>query len=665
MIDINNITPEMIEAEEQRRAGASSPTAASTAFDPNNVTEDQIAREENRRSNLPLANVKDVGNQSKWEALMTGGDAVEGTKGSVEDNANAKLPGLVQAGVGAVSFGNAAIDRMLKMGVAANNLVGLETPFSLKELQSVTTKPVSDAVNKVSGDGDKLSSLFGLNTKNVGEFAGDLAPSFLLPQMKMVQGASALSKIGTAAVNGGIQGSTYAASEAANGSSSIGEVVGGAALGGTIGALFGGAAQGTLGAIGGIAKYVGNNFKSVNADKAKAMTNSLLDDIGAKSTTVADDTFDTANAIYKDISLQNKDIIKGFYDSAYKKEISAQDFKALNSNPNIADTIKRYRNSLLTDNSRDNAIAARYQRLNNKMVDGKVNPDYNPNSLESWDYITRSMQDDINKLFRNEQTSNASLVVDARNSVLKQLDAISPDYANARALSQENKAMTELFDNVNLDQLTKSQSQAYKKISNMLLDTKNPPENIIAIRDAFVKKNPEVWKNIVRETFENRTNAVSGLNDSTPLDFMHGVMRDKGKANMVYEALNFPGNEKTLAKLEALGLIYKDVNKVSVADNVLDTGLSNIPFIGNIKRNKVNEFNKKATDFIFSTKYDRDFDNLVAQHNQGLTPRDIANETIKMLLPDPNPGKMNQAVRNTVIDKSAEVAGSLFNKDTK
>lgn len=112
--------------------------------------------------------------------------------------------------------------------------VGLGKQFGNKMRAMIGKEPLSDEqLNQAYGALDeKLQTPSG----KFGKVIGEVAPAFLLPEVKAFQGVGTLSKIGNMGLNGAYQGGTIGALESLKNQGDLSGLGAGAVIGGTLGA---------------------------------------------------------------------------------------------------------------------------------------------------------------------------------------------------------------------------------------------------------------------------------------------------------------------------------------------------------------------------------------------------------------------------------------------
>lgn len=594
------------------------------------LSDEEFYKLDHQRNNDGIAKAKDPKNELSWADQIV---------------------------VAGAAFGTAALDRMEKMGSALGRLetaainkvfgTNFQAPNN-EEVRASTTGAMRENLKKATEG--RLSSVFGLDARNVGDFLGDVAPTMVVPGGAA---STVMGKIGMGALQGGVSGAVYSASETtSNDPTEIGKA---AAYGGGVGALFGGASSAVSSAVAGAYKYANNKFVPAGAKAEKAVT-SILDDIGKASKTLPTDASNTAAKIINDIKSKDASVIDDLYTQSYNQPISSQQIRDIKSNPALDKTIERYHDKLMTSKSTVNSeIAQNFQSMVERNAKTQT-----PSTYEYYDTIKKAMDDDIQASLNAGANQNASLLINKQKQLLNILDSESGDYQMARGLAAQKKLVEDVFKDIGVEKMAEGNTAAYKKLATTILDTKMPPQNLETLRDAFVARDPQVWNSVVRTVFENKVNLTKGTGAAKPLEFMEAIMSNPAQRNMLYTALDFPGNEMTKIKLEALGQIYNNTFKTSFVDNVHNAAARSMASLRTLEGSKANEFDKIATQFIFDTKYNVNVNNILSRPN--LTRDQKLDEIIKLILPQEQ-SNYSKATSKILGAKTGELVGSRYTDD--
>lgn len=167
------------------------------------------------------------------------------------------------------------------------------------------------------------------------------------------------------------------------------------------------------------------------------------------------------------------------------------------------------------------------------------------NSIEYLHQMKEYLGDEISAAIKSGRDREAGLIKDAQNKLVKQMDAVSPNYKKARGIyAEEMPGIKELTEG-NVGRLAKLKGSQLKNASKIIFDPHETDiEQLIKYRNTVGKQNPDAWRNIVRNEMERQISKKE--TGSKGRDFYSAILKDDTKFKQFYEALgNFYGKGKT------------------------------------------------------------------------------------------------------------------------
>jgi hypothetical protein len=131
-----------------------------------------------------------------------------------------------------------------------------------------------------------------------------------------------------------------------------------------------------------------------------------------------------------------------------------------------------------------------------------------PNSLGLYDLAKRQIDDQIGAAQRAGENNRVRILTQAKESLVKELDAINPRYAEARSLFEQGmRTKVDPLEKGFVGVLAKIDSPKLAEVAAGVMDDilKNP--NVTAgVRTALERKDPEAWGALVRVGLERKLN---------------------------------------------------------------------------------------------------------------------------------------------------------------
>lgn len=567
--------------------------------------------------------------------------------------------------VGSLSAFDGALDRIIKIGNVGNKILTagantlysafdtaqstvLGTPKTNFQFQSPDIEQVREgttlAVKKKLEEIDPTAAKLGFA-------GGDIGASFLIPGGALGKGLGFLGKIKEASKTGAIAGAIFGASETTT--NSIPDMAENALVGAGTGALFGAAAQAGFSAIKGGIGLARNRFRNVESDKA---VTSVLNDIAKGSPTASQDIVTTSQNIIK----TRRNINKSVSDDLYKEaENTSVDFDMLKNkmSPELKTTYDSYYNMLLKEKSE---IGNKFRRAGEP---GQEKP------FVRLDAIQTKIKEKIDSLTEGGKFPHeAELLLQRRKELLTHMDELSPQYQTARGLEAEAIRGAEKLTKSRIGRVSKLTEGESHKAANLIMDPQIPPKQFELLRDKYVAANKDTWNNMVRYSIEKRINNVQSQGGKPQLsDFSQAVFDTNARQSMYRSALDIPGNELIMAKMDVMAQLY---NKLAKTETAIDTAANlagdRLLVLKKLQGNKANDFNKKALDFVFNSKFNskinQEFINLIK--NKNLTRDQIISKVVDMLV-SPSRRLEERLVTNAIAAPAGAVAGDISDTRNK
>jgi hypothetical protein len=281
-----------------------------------------------------------------------------------------------------------------------------------------------------------------------------------------------------------------------------------------------------------IAREIQDAKETAFISPEKAKIDDLLTGLGA-----ADDVSNQVRQAAKDIiGGEEQKLIKKAnprYEAAYKKKVAPNKIKSL----------------MASDGTIEDAI-------NGVLNDPKYRfelQDYAPNSIRVLDLAKRRIDAKINaakgSVMQPGDKDAVRVLTDSKNRLLSSIDGFSKDYAQARKIYSEGaKPLTQLRES-NLGRLADLDDTQLKNVSKVVFDPSQTNLNVIAdLRNKIGKKNPSIWKNLIRNELDRRLNKAGS--EVTGDIFFKKALGNQQDFKMFMEATKgFPAIQKQLINM--------------------------------------------------------------------------------------------------------------------
>lgn len=231
------------------------------------------------------------------------------------------------------------------------------------------------------------------------------------------------------------------------------------------------------------------------------------------------------------------------------------------------------------------------------------------NSVEYWDLIKRNLDDKILSAQKKGDKNMARILLTSKNKLLKELDAVSPDYAKARKIfSNESEVLKELTDS-NLGKIKNLTDLQLKNVSKILFDpTEIDPKTLNIVRSKLLKENPAVYYDAIAQNMRLKidTFAKNAIKREAPA-FYKAILQNDKNYKMYRDALKH--NPEALRRLDAMKIAFQDLGgdfTPKSAAGLEKTGMTNTRDIIKglyLKLFKGGKYDNAAVDFITNPQW--------------------------------------------------------------
>lgn len=310
----------------------------------------------------------------------------------------------------------------------------------------------------------------------------------------------------------------------------------------------------------------------------------------------------------------------------------------------------------------------------------------NPNSVEFLDLVKKNMDEAREGAYLQGKKFKASLITDTKNQLTGQLDEISPNYAQARAIYGEGAKPLEELKNSQLGKIANLDDTQLKNSSKIIFDPAQTNLKVLGnIRDQMIQKNPSVWRNMIRNEIESKLEAA-GQDYSGNL-FSKRIIGNTRDFDQLYEAAKgipdvrkqltslrsyFKNTSENLANLGKTDLArlanLDDTQLKNVSHTIFDPAQTDIKVFRNL-RDQIQKANPESWRQIVRNEMERRLDTVKGErspqkfYNQVLSKDRDFNQFLTALKGDPNAQRklidMRRTWKNLINPYSVKAAAQL------
>lgn len=344
------------------------------------------------------------------------------------------------------------------------------------------------------------------------------------------------------------------------------------------------------------------------ADQEGAVS-SLLDSVSTSGKSAAADVRATAQRVLKRqqdaLSAQAAPIYKKAFESAIDNDTARQ----LLSDPLLARTAEAVRTSALY-RTEIGDIAKKSDKLSFRsgVASKQVGVSSGLRGVRFWDLVKRQLDDEIEKAMRAGERNQARLLQSSRDKVVESLDAVSPEYAAARAIYGEGARPLQALREGAVGRIASLPDDKLKTVSRILFDPNETNPRVLGqLRQQFMKEDPDAWRGIIRNEMERRLDTLKA--DRTGTSFYNAILAKDRDFHMFLNATRgMPDVQRALIDMRR---VWKDlINPETVkgaagkATSSLDVPRSSVEAIGNLLKNFLGgQADQAAVNFITDPRW--------------------------------------------------------------
>ena len=509
------------------------------------------------------------------------------------------VDGLNKAAGATTIAGNSAIEEIMKMGRGLSSAVGA----------SGVSQGFNDIVNKQEALSSQLQQNSGISdtTKNVAQGLGAMAPYFIQPEL----GAGA----GGAAIGGGIAGALAGATSITDRDSAL-QVLAKLGGGATAGAAMGAGVNTGLNLLGSTLSAAKNTLFPASTAKLGQSVDSILDSIAPAQPGVNNLAYKTAEDILKTQSQASNDVLNKLYTSAYNSTVPDGALQKLMSDPEAGPIIQAHTQNLLKVDPINNPASVSFAQAYKD----------NPNSIQVYDMVKRSLDGSINSNVINGQANNVSILSRVKGNLLDTLDAVNPDYATARAIAGDKAQTLDTLEHGIIGKIDNANPEQVQSTVDRIFNIKDP-EVFNNVRDLYAQQSPSTWLSMVRQYMENKADSVkSDYSNVNPYTLFKATLGSGQQQQTLLNALDTDGGLVARAKLEAGINLYQELANPGYLSNMSQK----IPIIRNFIDSDADKFNNQFINFVTSPGSSRGFAQTLL--NKNLTEAQKADAVIGQIM---------------------------------
>lgn len=316
----------------------------------------------------------------------------------------------------------------------------------------------------------------------------------------------------------------------------------------------------------------------------------LFDEISPNSDIASAQARETAQSIIKDREKALAQKAQPFYESAESQRIPTKTYRDLTKDANIAAAINRVRND--------------------PIYKGEI-AGFKSNQVKVLDLAKKNLDDQIEVAQRAGEKNKVRILMKSKERLVSSLDEVSPDYNTARGIYTEGMPNIQSLIKGDVGRIADLSDTQLQNVGRIIFDpAETDIKTLEKIRDTFTKKDPNLWRQVVRNSMESKMEASrqasSGKSGSA---FYSGLLSTDRQFNQYLQALKgIPQAQQTLIDMRMAfknlinnesvkGAAGKAKSSLNVPRNSIDAALGVIDnFMGG-------RFDKAAVDLITSDKW--------------------------------------------------------------
>jgi hypothetical protein len=279
-----------------------------------------------------------------------------------------------------------------------------------------------------------------------------------------------------------------------------------------------------------------------------------------------------------------------YYTAAEPQAIPANVHLKLMEDPIIADTLSQVRNDPILKHQ----IAG-----------------FADNQIAPLDAVKKELDTQIGKFMNFGDNNRASILAQSRQKLVDAMDSVSPEYQTARGIYEQGMPNLKSLTTGDVGRIANLSDSGLQNLSKIIFDPAETDINsLIKIRDTISAQNPDLWRQIVRNSMESSMEASrQAATGKAGSAFFNGMMSTDRKYNQFMTALEgIPGAQETFSDMR---LAFQNlINTRSVkgaagmAENHMNMPRSTGEFaMSAIKAMTGGNFDKAAVDMITSDKW--------------------------------------------------------------
>ncbi len=233
--------------------------------------------------------------------------------------------------------------------------------------------------------------------------------------------------------------------------------------------------------------------------------------------------------------------------------------------------------------------------------------DVAPNSIKVLDVAKKRLDDDIGVAIRAGENHKASLLTKSKNNLVKEMDAISPDYKKARSIYSEDLPAIKSLEDSAIGKIANMNDEQLKNVSNTVFSSgAKDVRRIVKYRNEISKEAPEVWNGLIRNHLEDKMSKGSLTGNS----FYKNILQNENEYRNLKVALG--NNPVALEKLKIMKIGFANLiggksakTSASLSKSSLDANRNTGQYLAEkFKKTFLGDYDRAAVDLITGGKWD-------------------------------------------------------------
>lgn len=348
----------------------------------------------------------------------------------------------------------------------------------------------------------------------------------------------------------------------------------------------------------GMELLVSKSSKRIDSEKKAIRT--ILDMISPDDSPAGQKAIAAANKLLGEKRAQLSKMAKPLYNNAYLDAVPDEWIAKQLNDPLIAKSAKEV--------SGDAAFLSDYKKWADTV--GYQGP--MQNTVKYWDLVRRRISDTATPDKLGKFTNDQRIAGDVARSLNNALDDVSQNYKKARNFFSEEAPASKALESSLVAKLAKLDDVQQKNVSRIIFDpNETSPKIFNQTKNAFLKEDPKLWNQLVRNEMERRLSAVK--KDVTGSVFYSQVIGNDRDYKLFYSALS--DNPSAQRKLVAAKNVFKGLINPRNVKSVEGQARINVDQPRNIVTAVQSEvmdiaggrMDKAAIEFITNPKWDDQF----------------------------------------------------------